>query len=109
MPHWHLVGTLGDIPQDQPVSRTIGTTPVVLFRTGETVTALRDRCAHRFAPLSLGKVVDGTLQCPYHGLRYGRDGRCVFNPHGDGAIPELAQVATYLVEQHNEQVFVSVD
>lgn len=28
---------------------------------------VRDSCAHRACPLSLGKVEEGRIQCPYHG------------------------------------------
>jgi nitrite reductase/ring-hydroxylating ferredoxin subunit len=40
--------------------------------------ALTDRCLHRFAPLSMGKLCDGSaaVQCPYHGLRVDAAGRC---------------------------------
>ena len=42
------------------------------------VAALEDRCAHRFAPLSMGKIVGGDrVQCPYHGLEYDTSGACV--------------------------------
>ncbi|MES2638332.1 MAG: Rieske 2Fe-2S domain-containing protein [Myxococcota bacterium] len=38
--------------------------------------AVADRCAHRFAPLSDGRVAaDGRLACPYHGWRYDGAGR----------------------------------
>src|SRR5262245_49469227 len=36
--------------------------------------ALDDRCAHRNAPLSAGRVREGRLQCGYHGWTYGADG-----------------------------------
>ena len=66
---------------------------VALFRDTEgAVQAIDDRCAHRFAPLHKGRVVDGTLQCPYHGLRYAPGGERVHNPHGNGRIPNGARV-----------------
>ncbi|CAK9275548.1 unnamed protein product [Sphagnum jensenii] len=37
---------------------------------------VHDACAHRACPLSLGKVEDGRIQCPYHGWEYGNTGRC---------------------------------
>jgi vanillate O-demethylase monooxygenase subunit len=51
-----------------------------------------DRCAHRYAPLSAGRIVDGTLECPYHGYRYAADGRCVLIPAlgADATIPPKA-------------------
>ena len=56
------------------------------------VAALEDRCAHRFAPLSMGEVIGGNrIQCPYHGLEYDKTGECVHNPHGNKNIPSRAQ------------------
>ncbi|MCR4922717.1 MAG: aromatic ring-hydroxylating dioxygenase subunit alpha [Lachnospiraceae bacterium] len=39
-----------------------------------------DACAHRGASLSKGCVRSGRIQCPFHGIEYGRDGSCVFIP-----------------------------
>lgn len=66
-----------------PLGRTFLEEPVVLFRDelGRAV-ALADVCPHRFAPLSQGKLIGGSLQCPYHGLRFGPEGNCTHNPHG---------------------------
>jgi vanillate O-demethylase monooxygenase subunit len=47
------------------------------------VRALADRCPHRFAPLSRGKIEEGIARCGYHGLAFdGVTGECVHNPHG---------------------------
>jgi vanillate O-demethylase monooxygenase subunit len=64
-------------------------------RIGGRVVALVDRCAHRFTPLSGGRVVDDCLECPYHGYRFDADGRCTLIPAlGPGAtIPPKAAVA----------------
>ncbi len=53
----------------------------VLWRdaTG-TPRAAPDRCPHRGTKLSLGRVCDGQLECPYHGWRFAGDGRCVAIP-----------------------------
>jgi phenylpropionate dioxygenase-like ring-hydroxylating dioxygenase large terminal subunit len=82
-------------------ARTILNEPVVLFRTesGQAV-ALADRCAHRFVPLSRGKLKGDVLECGYHGLCYDATGACVSNPHGDHTIPRAARVKHYkLVER----------
>jgi phenylpropionate dioxygenase-like ring-hydroxylating dioxygenase large terminal subunit len=50
-----------------------------------------DRCPHRGAALSLGRVnqTGGSLACPFHGLEFGADGRCVNIPvEPDARIPE---------------------
>lgn len=55
--------------------------PVLLGRTlkGE-IYALRDICPHRAAPLSAGRLVEDTVECPYHGWRYRTDGTCAAIP-----------------------------
>lgn len=60
--------------------------PVVLYRTttGEPV-ALQDRCGHRSFPLSKSDLVDDTIVCRYHGLRYNRRGLCIEIP-GQAAV-----------------------
>ena len=42
--------------------------------------ALEDRCCHRSARLSLGKVCGDFLACAYHGWQYDRSGQCVLMP-----------------------------
>ncbi|RZK86200.1 MAG: Rieske (2Fe-2S) protein, partial [Methylobacterium sp.] len=38
--------------------------------------ALRDRCPHRGMALSKGRFDGDALTCPFHGWRFGTDGRC---------------------------------
>ncbi|MDR6390322.1 aromatic ring-hydroxylating dioxygenase subunit alpha [Paraburkholderia phenoliruptrix] len=81
---WYVAALSSEVTANAPLARTLLDEPVVLYRTaGGQAVALADRCPHRFAPLSRGRLVDGALECPYHGLRFGADGRCVFNPHGN--------------------------
>lgn len=58
---------------------------LVLFRDVQNnPIALEDRCAHRNAPLSKGRVSGGCVECAYHGWRYDAEGRLVEVP----ALPE---------------------
>ena len=83
------------IEKGRLVARPILGEPVVLFRQADgKAVALEDRCSHRFAPLSMGKVLPGDrLQCPYHGLEFDTAGACVKNPHPPGNIPARARIA----------------
>ncbi len=48
-------------------------------------------CPHRGAALADGRIVDGTLACPWHGFRFAEDGRCVMMPcEGADAVPRHA-------------------
>lgn len=63
----------GAIPEGKPVKAKLGINQLVLVRQGEKILALHDTCAHAGGPLSEGKVVDGTIECPWHYSRYKLD------------------------------------
>jgi vanillate O-demethylase monooxygenase subunit len=99
---WYCAGLAKELQPSALKPITILGEPVVIYRKADgAAAALSDRCPHRFAPLSMGKVCDGEVQCPYHGLRFGANGQCTHNPHGDGSIPKAAKVRAFpLLERH---------
>jgi nitrite reductase/ring-hydroxylating ferredoxin subunit len=64
------LGDLPDIPEGGPTKVKAGINTLILVRTGETILALHEQCAHAGGPLSQGTLVDGCIQCPWHGSRY---------------------------------------
>ncbi len=60
----------------KPVGVTVLDEPVVLFRTGQGIHALRDVCPHRRVPLSKGWVKEEAIVCPYHGWEFSGEGVC---------------------------------
>ena len=100
---WYVAGWADEVKADAMLARQICDEALVFYRDDQgTPHALFDRCPHRFAPLSMGRLCDGgtSIQCGYHGLRFGSDGKCNHNPHGDGRIPIAAAVKSYpLVER----------
>jgi phenylpropionate dioxygenase-like ring-hydroxylating dioxygenase large terminal subunit len=85
--YWHPVA-LSDEVTTEPIAIRLAGQDWVLARlggpaggpAGDTVTAFPDTCPHRRARLSAGQIVDGTLQCRYHGWRYAADGACTLIP-----------------------------
>jgi phenylpropionate dioxygenase-like ring-hydroxylating dioxygenase large terminal subunit len=74
--------------RDRPLGMTLQGVPLVLFRgAGARPAALEDRCPHRNAPLTAGRVRGGELECAYHGWRFAAGGACVAVP-GLAAPPE---------------------
>ncbi len=84
--HWHPVAAIN----------AVGTTPhavklldqaLVLWRDqGNVVHAFSDQCPHRGARLSLGRVVEGRLECAYHGWQFDGQAQCRKIP----ATPQLS-------------------
>lgn len=80
---WYQAGWSDDLAEGAILTRTILSQPLLLFRDSEGRPAtLLDRCPHRFAPLSAGRLAGGVIECGYHGLAFGGSGACVRNPHG---------------------------
>ena len=103
-PHqdYTVAGFADEVAPGAMLARTLLDEPVVFFRDGAgTVKALADRCTHRFAPLSMGKLCDGVVQCPYHGMRFDGSGACVHNPHGDGSVPKASKLKSYAVVERD--------
>jgi phenylpropionate dioxygenase-like ring-hydroxylating dioxygenase large terminal subunit len=91
---------------EKPLARRILNEPVVLFRDrAGKAAAIADRCCHRGTPLSLGEVVDGGLQCGYHGMVFDGAGRCVHIP-GQDRIPEKALVPSYPVVERDRFIWI---
>jgi phenylpropionate dioxygenase-like ring-hydroxylating dioxygenase large terminal subunit len=85
--HWYVVAEAGDLGAE-PLGVTVLGHDLVVWRTPDgSVAAAPDRCPHREAPLSLGRVVDGCLTCPYHGWTFGDGGRCVAVPSAAAGVP----------------------
>ena len=103
---WYVACWESDL-QDRPLERIIVGEPVAVFRgAGGKVGALRDRCPHRGVPLSMGRIVDGHLQCAYHGLRFDCSGACVHNPHTEGGRPERLRAASFAAHAAHGVIWV---
>ena len=96
---WYCAAWAREV-SDRPLSRTILGEKVVLYRgvEGQAI-ALGNVCPHRFALLHLGKQHGDSIACPYHGLRFGPDGACTYNPHGTVIPPALKVKSFPLVER----------
>jgi len=91
----------------RPLARRIAGTPIVLFRGDGDLAAFVDRCPHRNYPLSLGRVREGTLECPYHGWRFAPGGEVreiPGQPPGE-ALPRIC-AGTVAVRERHGAVFV---
>jgi nitrite reductase/ring-hydroxylating ferredoxin subunit/uncharacterized membrane protein len=61
---------LAELPEATPTKARAGINDLVLVRQGPTVHALHAVCAHAGGPLPEGKVIDGCIECPWHGSRF---------------------------------------
>jgi phenylpropionate dioxygenase-like ring-hydroxylating dioxygenase large terminal subunit len=84
--------------------------PVVFGRAPDGVAfALRDLCPHRGVPLSKGKLIEGTIECPYHGWRFNPSGQCSHIPSlvgEEGVDPLKIYVRKYPLAEKNGLIWI---
>jgi phenylpropionate dioxygenase-like ring-hydroxylating dioxygenase large terminal subunit len=102
---WYIAAWADEL-KEKPLARRICNEPIVLFRdqSGRPA-ALVDRCCHRSAPLSLGEVVAGGIQCGYHGLTFDGSGVCVAVP-GQSRISDSVRVRSYPVAEKDQLLWI---
>lgn len=105
---WYPVVPIQDLSTGPYPFRLLGEPIVVwLDHTGKPA-AVRDRCCHRTAQLSLGQVADGHLRCPYHGWEFNGSGTCVRVPQlaPDAPIPASYKVESFACTERYGYVWV---
>lgn len=79
---WYFAGLKSDVKTGALIRRVIAGEPITLGRKKDgQIFALRDICPHRAAPLSRGRIIGDTVECPYHGWRFSAaNGACTAIP-----------------------------
>ncbi len=96
---WHVVARSAEIGVDPVAVRLLGEQWALVRLPdgdGTRLVAFADRCPHRLAPLSAGRVVGDALQCGYHGWCFDAEGACTDIPAigGSDRIPPRARATT---------------
>ncbi len=103
---WYVAALDHELIDGRLLSRMILGEHVLLFR-GESgkVFALNDRCPHRGALLSRGRLEGDAVRCMYHGIKYDGSGKCVQIP-GQDMIPPKLRVPGYPVVERSHFIWV---
>jgi phenylpropionate dioxygenase-like ring-hydroxylating dioxygenase large terminal subunit len=79
--HWYVVARARSLRRRRPLRVERFGEPWVLFRdAGGRPRMIHARCPHRGVDLGLGRVVEGAVECAYHGFRFDGEGRCTVTP-----------------------------
>jgi nitrite reductase/ring-hydroxylating ferredoxin subunit/uncharacterized membrane protein len=82
---WHDLCAVGDLPDGHLARRQLGYLSLLVYRQGDDVRVLSDRCSHLGGPLHQGRVVvergSVCVSCPWHGSTFViADGSVVHGP-----------------------------
>lgn len=106
--YWYIACESREL-KSKPIARTLFEKDLVFYRGRDGApVALLDRCAHRNMALSLGSVVEGCVECPYHGWRYDADGTCRVVPSlgSEGIIPSSIRIPSFSCIEQEGYVWV---
>ena len=97
---WVMAGHVGNIlPNKGFVVPIVGGERIAIFRYGNKLSAVSNVCAHQNGPIGEGKIIDGSITCPWHGFQYRPEDGCALPPFTE-------KIPTYRLRLQGEQILV---
>lgn len=97
------IGPIVDFPDQGGLRIEVAEHVVAMFRVGEDIYAIGDRCSHAEASLAEGEVFDDEVECPRHGAAFSlSDGHAV-------TLPATSPVPVYKVDVVDDVVYLTID
>jgi nitrite reductase (NADH) small subunit/3-phenylpropionate/trans-cinnamate dioxygenase ferredoxin subunit len=95
------VGKLGEFREGRGRVVTVSGVKVAVFRVGDKLHAVRDRCPHMGASLAEGTISGGAVRCSWHGWRFDLE-------TGDCDRKDWVELPVYEVRVEGDDVMVRV-
>jgi phenylpropionate dioxygenase-like ring-hydroxylating dioxygenase large terminal subunit len=116
--HWYPLSPIEDLEPNRPTPVTILGKQLVIWKSSalKNYQVFLDRCPHRLAALSEGRIEEktGTLMCSYHGWEFDDRGVCTRIPQADN--PDLVKknkenfcVVKFPTQEVNDLLWVWMD
>lgn len=99
---WYVVLDSKQLKKNKLIGVTRLSDKLVFWRDeSNDVHCIFDKCCHRGASLSAGKLLDNHVQCPFHGFQYDSSGKvtCIPANGRDASVPDNYKVNAYLVKE----------
>ncbi|WP_371525604.1 aromatic ring-hydroxylating dioxygenase subunit alpha [Streptomyces sp. NBC_01283] len=99
---WYPILDAKEVKNDAPLgTRRLGEELVLWRDIDGNLVCQGARCPHKGANLAHGRMKGNSVECPYHGFRFGSDGACKAIPAmgANARIPGSLKVPTYPVRE----------
>jgi len=106
---WFVIGLSEEIRKGKKRPVKLFEQDIVIWRQSDgKLAAIDARCPHMGASLAVGRVVEDAVECPYHGFRYDRTGKCIETPlrEPDALIPRTLCNRHYAIREKAGWIFV---
>lgn len=96
---WEYVCLIGDIADNRAKIVVAGGERIAIFKYDGKLSAVHNVCKHQLGPLGEGKVIDGCINCPWHGYQYRPEDGCAPPPFTE-------KVHTYCLRLTGDKIYV---
>jgi len=107
--HWYAILESKNVKKGKVTGvRRLGEN-LALWRTGNNeIACIANKCVHRGASLSAGKIIKDNLQCPFHGLQYDTHGKVVLIPANGKAqaVADYYKADSYTTKESNDFIWI---
>lgn len=107
--NWYVIGESKPMKKNKPYKATVWDNEYVFWKTTDGgFLAMDDRCPHRGAALSAGKVTaENAIMCPYHGYEFDKNGTLEKIPGLDFQNTPCHNLNTYSVVESNGWLYLN--
>ena len=70
MSAFQTIARTADIPNNKSQAVDLAGLKLLVCNSGGDFFVVENRCSHQDEPLTLGRIRNGTIICPVHGMRY---------------------------------------
>lgn len=96
---WYIAARSAELRR-RPVQVELFGRRLVAWRSGDRVALMPRYCPHQGADLTLGRIIDGCLRCPFHHWRFDTGGECAHVPDVRRPPPGARPVPYPVAERH---------
>ena len=97
------IAPLAELPDGRGLRVEVADERIALFRIGDSVHAIGDRCSHAEASLAEGEVFDGEVECPRHGSPFD------LTTGEPGSLPATTAVPVYPTAVRDGIVYLTIE
>ena len=97
------LGSVADLPEGRGIRVDYGEHRVAVFRIGDDIYAIGDRCSHAEASLAEGELFGLDVECPRHGSEFSLE------TGEPGSFPATKPVAVYEVLVDGDQATLVIE
>jgi len=97
------LGSVADLPAGRGIRVDYGEHRVAVFRVGDSVYAIGDRCSHAEASLAEGELFDLDVECPRHGSEFNLE------TGKPASFPATRPVPVYDVHVEDDKAFLVIE